>query len=1196
MKKEHYEIRYINKTNESTNELSILGIDNKVLLVDEIFVQQKIVLLGNPGIGKTTELKHLFNVLWAKKNETGLIPFYIDLKYFRRTNRFEDLILYDEWKNLPNVVFILDGLDEIEYLHDFISEFEIFTTRYSDRKIKYVVSCRTNIYEKHLINISGFQTYYLKNLNFDQAKSILKKKYSLDINSLRINEKSKEFIQSPFFLSLFVEYFKQAGELPSTDSEIWDLYINATINRHKTKYIKKGLIQKPVLINRLEKLAFVNELMQRNYISDKNLYEMFNNEYEEFTSNPPLLVYNSEQENWSFEHRQIQEFFVAKVLLDKSIEEILEIVKIKNINAIHPSLFNAITFLLNLFDEENPTYNELINWLKENQIEILFKADSDRVSKKIRIAIFQEYFIKECIEKTLWISTRRTFDVSEIADFGNCKENFDFLLSIINDYKKYHFRTLYSAIELMNFFSKSSYSKKELKKYLLEYLNTKDFPIRAKSQILRLIQKHGLVGPDKKFLDSIYKLFEKETNKQLNNSLLVLIADEDDIDKYYEFIKHEYLLVNNIKERAVPDEVHRGNRFILDKIILALKDSNNFIDIISYYFNNEISSSYANDFETGLVEKCAYFIKVEPSFLINLLSMTKDNFRFLRHDSVIKEIITETNKEKEAIHYLISNTDAGDSRYFISQFIKEDNISDLVSLLLKKNISHQEIEFYRNNISNSGKRKLAVLFNNLMEDRGVIFKEPVVSEEKYIQFQEDYKKYTQDNFDILFDEKRLIKNIEGIFKQNNDQLTRERLNELRRDWYNQNGHGNEIDASLSILDNLSFFLNENVLSFSEVKKTIQKDNFIIVDRIRRTIEKYQNNGRKLVISDKQKEFIRKWSLSSVENTDFDAIAKPSGPTSFYFVKNHYKIFGAIFYFQRIFGFELPQDFLLKSIEFYELDKSGVLDDSFYYLKELIGNDELFEKQIVHNINERELLGLSKLKHFEYALKYNLKDSFQSIREYLLTGESFFNEKNKLEDYVIKANDKEILPELCFDEESYIYWSSIHLMLKLDFEKEFCIQKALEYLESKKERFRTDAFAILVEQNHPKAYNFMMEALVVNKPYPMHSIKFSHFNEIKSFTDLAKIYNLIYNEKLDQFESSYYKEFYRSLIMNLSARETIFNHVQEVLLEIKKSLEKNKADLFYINLLIDDSKGAYISSKSTPFTFIEAKKVALEFIE
>ena len=120
MKTEHYEIRYINKTNEDANKHSLFDIDNKVLLVNEVFKKDKIVLLGNPGIGKTTELKHLSNALWEKKDETGLIPFHIDLKFFRKTNKFEDLILYEDWKTLPSIIFILDGLDEIEDLHIFV--------------------------------------------------------------------------------------------------------------------------------------------------------------------------------------------------------------------------------------------------------------------------------------------------------------------------------------------------------------------------------------------------------------------------------------------------------------------------------------------------------------------------------------------------------------------------------------------------------------------------------------------------------------------------------------------------------------------------------------------------------------------------------------------------------------------------------------------------------------------------------------------------------------------------------------------------------------------------------------------------------------------------------------------------------------------------------------------------------------------
>lgn len=1195
MRQEHYELRYLNKTKDYTSNFSLLGVDNKVLLADEIFRQKKIVLLGNPGIGKTTELKHLFDDLWERKDESGLIPFFIDLKYFRRANKFEDLILYKDWKSLPNVVFILDSLDEIEHLHDFISEFEIFTTKHADLGLRYVISCRTNIYEKYLVKISGFQTYYLQNLNFDQAKSILYNKYEIEIDKLSIDEKNKEFIQSPFFLRLFAEFYRKEGRLPTSDSEIWNLYINETINTHKTKYIKKGLIQKPILINRLEKVAFINELMQRNYISDAHLFEIFNYEYETFTSNPPLINYNSAQDNWSFEHRQVQEFFVAKVLLNKNLDQILEIIKIDNINAIHPSLFNSITFLINLFDEIDPVRIGLIDWLKENQIEILFKADSDRIDKKIRVNIFQEYFKKECIEKTLWINTRRTFEPDEIGRFGNCKENFDFLLVIVNNFKKYHFRALFSAIELMNFFSPDSYSTSILKKELFDKLKLEDFPIGAKSQILRLIKKHHLVGLDKEYLNRIYDLFKTETNKQLNNNLLLLLSDEENIDQYYEFIKHEYLLAHNIERRLELDEVLRGNRLILNKLILRIQDPKNFLEIISIYFNNELRPTYANDFELGLVDKCLSLIKEDPNFIIDLFSVIKDDYRFFRHDEVLEKIVKASNKQSEVISYLLKSSDVDDNRYFISKIVKEENIEKLVEELIEGDASQQQIEYFRNNIGNTNSRKLAVYFNDLMEEKGIGFKEEVFSEEKFIRYQEDYNLHIQNNFDILFDKKRLTDEIKNVLENYNNEISRERLNELRRNWYEQNGHGNEIDTALSILENLMFSLNLDVLPFSEVDKIFERDDFFLVDTIRKKIEKHQNKNKELIISKEQKKFLENWSLSMAEKIDFKSIAKATGPTSFSYSYD-YKKMETVFYFQKRFGFVLPNDFLLNSIEFYEFDKTGELDESFYYLKSLISDDKMFDKQIVYNLNEKQLLGLSKSKHIEYALKHNLSECFKSIREYLIQGESFFNERTKLEDYVNLTNDKEILLELCFDEESYIYWRSIDLMLKLNINKDFCISCAIQYLDLKKEKFKTDAFKILMELNHIKTYEYLIDALRDEKPFSLYSIKFSHFNNIPSSTKLGELFELIYSTEIDGFESSYYRDFFRALITNLSSNGEDFPKIQEVLHGIKKDLKDKKSDLFHINLLIDDSENAYINSKSKPYTFKQAKKIALEFIK
>jgi hypothetical protein len=1192
MKEEHYEIRYINKTNENANKYSLFDVDKKVLLVNEVFNQDKIVLLGNPGIGKTTELKHLFDSLWDKKDDTGLIPFHIDLKFFRRTNKFEDLILYKDWESLPNIIFILDGLDEIENLQDFISEFEMFTTRFNDLKIRYVISCRTNIYEKYLIKISGFQTYNLENLSFQQAKSILFKKNHVDIDKLKMNTKNKEFIQSPFFLKLFADYYNKKGELPTSDAEIWDLYISETINTHKVKYIKKGLLKKPILINRLEKVAFVNELMQRNYISDKYLYNIFNIEYDEFTSNPPFLIYNSEQENWSFEHRQIQEFFVAKVLSEKSIDQILDVAKISQSNAIHPSLFNSITFLINLIDRNNATYNDLINWLKENQIEILFKSDSDRVSKELKIDVFQKYFNTECIEKTLWISTKRAFDVSEIASFGDCKENFDYLIKIISDHKKFHFRTLYSAIELLNFFNKSSFIKEELKSFIINQLTSDDFPIEAKAKLLNLIQKHNLVKGDDKYLFTIYSFFKTETNKQLNNSLLSLISEEEDINKYFEFLEHEFLLANGMKDRKVKDEVIRGNSYIVNELTLKISDPNRFLSIIKYFFNNEKRLSYRDNFEDDLIEKCIQFINSDSNFLIELLSEIKNEYGFYIHDKILKKIIKSTNKEDIALLYLVNNMIISEIRFFISEFVNETNINELTDVLITKELSNHEIEFFRNNIANSSSRKIAVIFNNIMEKKGIVFNEPVFMEVDARLYNDNLKKHLQDNFNILFDKNKLLKEIKTLF--NGDILNIDELRKIKREWYDNNGHANVIDTSISIVENFMYSKNNDSLTYKKIKETIENDDFVVIKNIKKIIENYKSRNREIIIKENQKTIITDWVFKEVRVIDFNEIAISSGNNSFYYLNNYKKI-ETIFYFQKLFSFHLPQSFLLSSIEFYEFDKSGDIDESFNYLISLINNKKLVDKQIINNINNKELLGLSLSKHIEYALSNNLSETYKTIRKHIIDNESVFNDRKKIEDFINLTHDTIVLKELCKDNEYYQFWVSIDIMLKLEINKDFCVEKAIEYLESDNDRYIVNALKVLLQLNHTKAFNYILKGLKKGYTPSFHGMPFSNYSNINELENLIEMYNLIYNNEIDQFESSYYREFYKAIISNLSLTEESFTKIQAILITIKESLLKKDSDLFYINILIDDSINSFINSKSKPYTFQKAKEKTLSLI-
>ncbi len=109
------------------------------------------------------------------------------------------------------------------------------------------------------------------------------------------------------------------------------------------------------------------------------------------------------------------------------------------------------------------------------------------------------------------------------------------------------------------------------------------------------------------------------------------------------------------------------------------------------------------------------------------------------------------------------------------------------------------------------------------------------------------------------------------------------------------------------------------------------------------------------------------------------------------------------------------------------------------------------------------------------------------------------------------------------------------------------------------------------------------------------MRFSNFDNINGIESLIELFDLIYNQEIDRFESNYYRDFYKTIISNVSLTEEGFTQIQAILNQIKKSLIDNGSDLFYINILIDDSINSYINFKSKPYTFKKAKEKALSLI-
>lgn len=222
----------------------------------------KIIILGNPGSGKSILIKSIICEILNKNNTDTLhenlincIPFRIELrKYlaFKKHNRgniikYLNSLLEEEYgitsmteillekilKENKNIVFF-DGLDEIFKIEDKIdikNDIENFHSSFP--LTKSVTSSRIIGYEEAKLNEEDFFEVNIKNFNDSQIKEYLNKWYekeeelserrTSEINGFlqKRNEIDNELISNPLLLSLIVIIYRNTLALPESKLEIY---------------------------------------------------------------------------------------------------------------------------------------------------------------------------------------------------------------------------------------------------------------------------------------------------------------------------------------------------------------------------------------------------------------------------------------------------------------------------------------------------------------------------------------------------------------------------------------------------------------------------------------------------------------------------------------------------------------------------------------------------------------------------------------------------------------------------------------------------------------------------------------------------------------------------------------------------------------------------------------------------------------
>lgn len=1194
MNKDYYELRYLETDSIRSTSFSLFDdLEDRITLIDFLENNDRIVLLGNPGVGKSTELEEVFNKLWENIDINQEIPIFVNIKNFTLTTTIEDLIVDKKWDKLPSVIFIFDGLDEIAAIQNFVSELEIFMTKYENLKLKYILSCRTNIYEKYLVDISGFEITHLKYLSNIQIKNIFKNKFDLDISYVVIHA-LETIIQTPFNLNLFAEYYIENNRFPETIQESWSLFISKEIEKTKEKLIKRFVTTEAKIISDCKKVAITNELMQQNIISEINLYELLGERGIDIFQEIPFIEKKLESNNFTFRHKNFQEYFAAKYIADLDIAEIISFIKAEDLDKIKPSLFNTTTFLLNILIDDKFTI--LKDWLFHNDLDILFFADDNRLEESFRNDIFEQYYKVQCINKSFWLANNGRIKIDVLAKFAN----FEFLITEINNQRSE--RNRISLTEVISYKILTKDQNEIVKNLFIELIKNENAFFQ--SEVLRAIKRMNIHHEDFSFWNQLLQFLKTTIHDEVSHQLISILGslkDNSENNKYFiEIVKSHF--------SRPGDRVIRGTEQVIGNKILTTNDSKLLLELFELLFDNNYSikldSIYSNDFKIHLIQKVKDCSEVNNDLKKKLLIFCFEDEGRLMTNEFLNELISEIDLTTiDIIDVFNLKIAQSGSLYSLCRFFTKESIDYIVEEYSESRLifnREEDIQSVRNWMSHY-KLQLALYWQERFMENGYVFSEPLYSveqREKLITDLEEFKNY---NFSLLFNKELLKKEIENYFHKNNlIEITQHEFQEIFHKWYDETGyHGLRYTVHATIEKAFRRF------SSIDIRKVIDllDDEYFYLSITKSILT--HNSANSFNLSDGDQRHLN--SLTEVLESKIDysnVIVFNTENTERFSTTRNFEFIKLLLFFDLKFNIQRTKNFYINVLEYGNWNEThGNENSSFinFAKSRIIDSGECpeeIDQKVTDNINNKILIYYAQKDHIEYAIENNLKATFLTIGQNIINDKFLFDQFGILENYLGRIDDPlSFLKSCCSEINSYICWQAIKLIKEKNYDNDFILGIAKDYLASDETNFVEKALNILFyfnQENSLYHYDKILDKMIANRQGDASGIlpkDISIYKQVNELYLLPSLFNKIFTDVLD---SSFYlhlsKEFLRILVANLSKSNEESNIVVPVLLQIKNNVDPNTLQEFHINQLIEISENSFLKQKSKKMEFDDILKI------
>ncbi len=388
----------------------------------------KLMVLGKPGAGKTTFLKHLAMECCFGNFMNDRIPIFITLKNFAEQKSHRNLQSYitnmftkfgvaeaeiREGLTKGKALILLDGLDEVkeEDHKRILQEVENFS---SNSIHSFVITCRIAAKEYTFdkfteVEVADFDPAQIKNFVtkwFKCSKSNLDNGVDRFMKKLGETRQIKELATNPLLLTLLCLEFEDSGDFPENRSELYDRGIDTLLRRwDKKRGIDRDIIYKDLSIKRKEDLLGEiaaktfknNEYFFKTRVISSYIADYIQNLPEAISTDPEALEIDSRQvlksiecqhgllverarDIYSFSHLTFQEYFTANKLITNcniySLED-------ENLNFLASKIFEkSWREVLLLSVEMLPNANCLLQLIK-HQID-LFISDDNKLQKVLK--------------------------------------------------------------------------------------------------------------------------------------------------------------------------------------------------------------------------------------------------------------------------------------------------------------------------------------------------------------------------------------------------------------------------------------------------------------------------------------------------------------------------------------------------------------------------------------------------------------------------------------------------------------------------------------------------------------------------------------------------------------------------------------------------------------------------------------------